>query len=283
VVLGLVLIPWDFELSGEGSLQPRLRQDVFANVDGNISEVLVKHDQEVQQGQQLVNMESTDLDVEIERVRGDRASTAKRRESARRALIENRDLKQSEKDQINAEVRQLEELEKSYAEQLSLLETKKKMLIVTSPIDGRVTTSWDVLEQLTERPVHWGQMLMRIADPSKDWVLEVRMPEDRMGHISEARQELGPNLRVRYKLATQPEVTHEGTIEDVDYSAEVRGEEGNTVLVRVKIDKQEIAELLRPGAGVTARVYCGRRSVGYCLFHDLWAWIHANVLFRFLP
>ncbi len=39
---------------------------------------------------------------------------------------------------------------------------------------------------------------------------------------------------------------------------------------------------LRPGATVTAKVYCGRRSLGYVWFHDLLAFVQSRILFRVL-
>ena len=49
-----------------------------------------------------------------------------------------------------------------------------------------------------------------------------------------------------YILATEPGTKHEGTVTEVDQSAEVRGEEGNTVLIKVAIDKNDLSDL-RPG------------------------------------
>ncbi len=37
----------------------------------------------------------------------------------------------------------------------------------------------------------------------------------------------------------------------------------------------------RAGATVTGKVHCGRRSLGYVWFHDLFAFIQAKVFFRF--
>ncbi len=63
--------------------------------------------------------------------------------------------------------------------------------------------------------------------------------------------------------------------------AEPRPEEGVTVLMRVDFDKDELAdEHLQQGTSVTAKVACGRRSLGYVLFHDLFAWIR-KTWFRF--
>jgi hypothetical protein len=240
---------------------------------------------------------------------------------------------------------------------------QKEDLTVKSPADGVVVT-WDLHNRLIERPVQRGQVLMRVADPSGPWHVEVHMADDRMGDIVRAQnvirdkvrqrlrevlcermrdqvcqklraelraemtaagQEAGPSalspeaeldrrveeqlearleqevdalvrpvradqlgkklkevsgeemedrLRVSYILATDPATTRYGFVEDMHLAAEVRGEEGNTVLIKVAINKDELApEHVRPGATVTAKVECGRRSLGYVWLHDLIAFV----------
>ena len=39
-------------------------------------------------------------------------------------------------------------------------------------------------------------------------------------------------------------------------------------------------DYLRPGADVMAKIYCGRRSLGYVWFHDVINFIHSRVLFK---
>ena len=119
---------------------------------------------------------------------------------------------------------------------------------------------------------------MRIADTRGAWQLELLMSEDRMGHITQAQKKLGEELKVEFQLATDPTTTHQGTVEEIHLNAEVRGEEGNTVLIKVDIDEADLPNR-RPGAEVTAKVYCGRRSIGYCWFHDLIAFIQSRILF----
>ena len=52
------------------------------------------------------------------------------------------------------------------------------------------------------------------------------------------------------------------------------------MLIKVAIDKSELPDL-RPGAGVTAKVYCGRRPLGYVLLQDVIAFIQSRILFRY--
>ena len=80
---------------------------------------------------------------------------------------------------------------------------------------------------------------MEVADPKGDWELEVRMPESRMGYISEAWKKSGGKLKVDFILATHPANKLEGRVDEIEPSAEVRGDEGNTVLVRVGFDQTD--------------------------------------------
>jgi multidrug resistance efflux pump len=94
-------------------------------------------------------------------------------------------------------------------------------------------------------------------------------------------QAAGRDLRVDYILATDPGTRHQGVVKEIHEQAEVRGDEGNTVLVRVTIDpSRHEKEELGAGASVTARVACGKRSLGYVWFHDVLSFIQTQVLFR---
>jgi len=91
---------------------------------------------------------------------------------------------------------------------------------------------------------------------------------------------LDDRLPVTYILATDPSDKLQGKVKEIHINAEVRGDEGNTVLVKVAIDKRQLLHL-RPGATVTANVYCGRRSIGFVWFHDLVAFVQSRILFRY--
>ena len=102
----------------------------------------------------------------------------------------------------------------------------------------------------------------------------------------------GRDLQVEYGLATDPGPRHRGTVKtyedatgrhfDIHEQAEVRGEQGNTALVRVNLaeNHQHADEELSAGASVTARIACGKRPLGYVWFHDVLAFIRTQILFR---
>jgi len=189
-------------------------------------------------------------------------------------------LQVADKVRLGGELAEAEEKLQSLESQCQIYKAKLAELEVRSPIDGEVET-WDLKNRLLHRPVQRGQLLLRVANPAGDWQLELHMAEDRMGHIARAQQKIRFDLPVTYIVATEPGGYRKGTIKEVGASTQVFPEEGNVVLIKVKINKDDVDPAdLKPGASVTAKIYCGRRSVGYVWFHDLLAFIQSRVLFR---
>ena len=285
VLLGLVLWPADFEINVKGTLEPVQRHDVFARIDGVVKELDVRHGDVVKHGQVLARLNNTDLQVALEDVRGRRLTTMKQILSKQREIKEGR-LSVEDRNRLYGELAALQQQYKSLETQLVLYEEKQRDLDIVSPASGRIVT-WDLYRRLIHRPVQRGQVLMQVADPSGDWELELHVPDDRMGFITQGQAELrqkGENekadaLPVTYVLATDPDQEFEGTVKEMHLSAEVRGDEGNTVLIKTAIDKEKLPHL-RPGATVNAKIYCGRCAIGYVWFHDLVSWVH-RLWFRF--
>jgi len=287
-VLALVFVPVDFNLTSKGALEPINRRAVFARTEGTVEQVHVHHRSDVVQGQLLLTLSSSEIQRELSAIAGERATNSKKVLQLQRELNDPR-LTREEKDRRYGELAVLEQQQQSLDEQFALYRQKLEDLEVRSPIDGRVVT-WDLRRKLHRRPVQRGQKLIEVADPTKDWEVELQMSEDRMGYITEAteqyRAEHGQDARlpVQFILATDPATKYQGQVAEVALSAEVRGEEGNTVLIRVAIDDETMEQIrphLQQGAEVTGKVYCGRRAVGFVWFHDLIAFIQSRILFRF--
>jgi len=276
----MCVVPWSFYLSGKGTLQPSERRDVFAWLDGVVVDVKVKHGQAVKKGELLAVMRNTDLEVNYADIAGQKTSTQEQINSIRRSLLDERNkLSDEERIRLSGQLLQLKKTYDSLVKQLELLKQKREQLNVLSPIDGLIVT-WDVHNLLIHRPVRQGQVLMSIADPSGDWELELHMPEERIGHIVAAQQRIKPELMTKYILATDPGNEHFGSVKEVGAKAEPSEEEGNTVLVRVAINKNDFEER-RPGSTVNAKVNCGYAPIGYVWFHDLIAWVQTKVIFPF--
>ncbi len=281
-VLCLIFVPGEFKLHCKGTLEPVERRNVFAPSEGTVEEVYVEHGDVVKKGDLLARLRSTDLGVQIEKVRGDRDATrAALSKIEREMLADQKRLTAEDRNQLSGNRLELRRRLETLNTQVTLYESKQAELEVRSPVDGVVVT-WDVKNKLINRPVQRGQELIRIGDLDKDWQLELNMPEDRMGYLAKQQKEMGQDLYVRYILATDTGTEHEGRIKEVQLLAEPHGDEGNSVSIKVTINQNDLLrEHVRPGATVSAKVFCGRRPIGFVWFHDLVAFIQSKILFRF--
>ncbi|MBN1591065.1 MAG: HlyD family efflux transporter periplasmic adaptor subunit [Pirellulales bacterium] len=283
VLLCLIFVPWPYEVQADGTLEPVDRSFVFARVDGVVQRMHVKHGDEVDQGQLLLELRSTDVGMRLLQIGRDLNTTREQLRNKRRAYQTGEYSNPEDIARLGGEMRQLVAKEDNLELQLRVFQEKEKDLRILSPRRGRVVT-YDLQYDLENRPVKLGQELMEVADTEGPWYVELMMPDDRMGQIVQAQKDFGDDLPVTFILATEPGVKHEGRIKEIDWSAEVHDEKGNTVLIKVDIensvDREKLADL-RPGTEVKAKVYCGHRSIGYKLFRDLWAFIQSRVLFRF--
>jgi multidrug resistance efflux pump len=277
LVIAMFVLPADLEIAAQGKLQPAVRRDMFAHLDGVVVDVPVEHEQVVEPGQVLARLSNNQLDVEISNLVGRQRTTQERILGIQRAQLDGRQLSFEQQNQLAGELLELRQVAENLARELALLRQKEKRLIVRSEMAGQVVT-WDIAGRLLGRPVQTGQLLMTVVDLQGDWELEVYVPERRVGHVSRATAAFPAGLPVTFFLASHPDRQFTGEVVEMHRTTEVRGEEGNTVLMRVAIEKDQLPEL-RSETTVTARIHCGRHPIGYVLFHELIETVQSNVLF----
>lgn len=274
----LFVLPTDLKIGAEGQLEPSAKQFVFVRVPGTVTRILVHDQQLVQEGDVLVETDNPDLAVELAKIKGELLATQQRLSAVNQARQMPR-LSADEQVRLAGQRLELEEAERSLQQQILLREQQMEELKIRAPISGRVLLSWDVERSLLRRKVEPGQILMAVAEPTGEWELELSVADRRIGHVNRARQQLRPDLKVDYVLATDPRHRHQGHVKYVDQVTRVEGEAGHHVLVRVDIDEEAIRPQLRPGAKVHARINCGRTTWGYRLFHEVIAWVQTRLLF----
>ncbi len=281
--IALMIIPADFEIAAKGELQPKVRREVFARSDGIVDRIVAEQGQKVSAGDLLVLLKKPQLDFEYSRLMGE-IQTAQAKLSAIQAsrLATGRDSASNSQDKINqlsAEEEEVKSLLLSLEKQQKILIAQRKDLELRSPIDGTVLT-WNAKDLLASRPVARGQTLLTVDDLSGEWVAELQVADNRIGHVLEAEERDKPELPVSFQLASGPGATFHGTVSRVALSTETDKQNGSTVTVTVAFDRATIpAEQLRPGATVTAKIHSGRRSLGYVWLHELWETIQSRVLF----
>jgi hypothetical protein len=278
-IAGLVLYPWDFEMEGKGELQPKERRNVFVDVDGEVTEVLVEHGDMVKKGQVLVKLTNNDLAERLEVTEGELLTAQKSLAAVnfQRSNLSAQD--PVERVRQDAEALRLKTRIEGLEKQRDLLKKQLALLTIVSPVNGQVLT-WHVEENLLHRPVTRGNLLLTIADTSSEWSLEIFMEEDRIGHIERALPKDNSPMKVTYILKTDPRNQLEGTLtrNNIHDAAQLHEEHGHSVRLIVDVNEDDLVDP-RPGTEVAAKVYCGKKPVGYVWFHELVEFLQRNLFF----
>ncbi|MDG2469745.1 MAG: HlyD family secretion protein [Pirellulaceae bacterium] len=284
VLMGiLTFLPWDFELSADGKLTPMTRYEIFAPHDGEVIR-LIEPDAEnqlfVTPGQTLIQLNSDELRGELIDLDGELAE-------ARRMIGSAEDKLRTPELSIVESLRLEQEITTNYVRvqglnrERELIRQKFDKLAVVSPGAGRIV-DWQLKDKLDGRQISRGENLMTVVDESGEWVIELEMLEKKFGHLSKATTVFEEDLKVTFVLASLPNEKFSGSLISYDQKADVRGENGNVILLRIKFDKNDIpADLLLYGTQVTARIYCGKRPLGYVLFREVYETLQRNVFFWF--
>ncbi len=279
VIVSLIVIPWDYRVEGEGKAMPTVQREVFAPWDGDVEEVLVASGQKVAAGDLLLRIESDDLDAEhlaaINEVR--------EKEKLVAALVSEWQTAQQQSDREKL-VRLEGELTKARVELDAASRKGQKLtariagLSARAPIDGTVVT-YQLKQNLLDRPVRRGEVLLEVMDETGPWRLELEVPEYRMGHLLRALGDVESHtLPVEYVPATAVEQTFSATVQSIGSRSNVSEEQGTIVEVFADIDPDELPQR-RIGAEVTAKINCGQRSLGYALFGDVIEFLQRKLWF----
>jgi len=240
----------------------------------------------VKRDELLMVLEDPDLQIEKQRVEGQREETKKQLSNARRAQFQE-GLSPADKIRVSGQVQQLTLRLSTLQAELDVITQKEGLLEIRSPADGQVVLQWDVEKTLLHRPVAVGQIVMTVLETDGDhqWEIELAMPERRFGSIADylQKQEGSEKLQVEYVLAMNPEQVFDGTVKRIRQTTQSAGEDGPVVMILVEVDHDELRGKLdgelRPGTTVTGDVHCGTSSLGYSWFHEAIQWVQYHLLF----
>ncbi len=277
----MILVPADFIVSVRGEINPQMRREIFAPFDGEISELAVSHGDLVAAGNELLVLRSPRIELDTQRVQGEYNTTRKRLLAVESSLLQYNPRDEPFDRGQSRQAAELEEIKQqlsSQREQLQLLHERQEKLRVASPIDGMVLT-WNLHQLLDDRPVQRGQSLLTIANLTGPWIAELEIPDDRLGFVMQEMKESGAPPRVAFELATSRGTRYQGVIGNVSNRVDMTEEEIPVVRARVDLQGVRLPEEVRPGATIFAKIYCGRKAVGYVWLHDLIHAIQSWILF----
>jgi hypothetical protein len=88
---------------------------------------------------------------------------------------------------------------------------------------------------------------------------------------------------VTFYLSQSPSDKLTGELEYSHLSAEAGSDKGNTVRLLVNFDQVNFRDVIKEpkvNSPAIAKVYCGKKPIGYVYLHDLVDFIRAKILFR---
>ena len=277
----LVLIPGELKIGGKGTLQPQLRRDVFARADGIVGEITTEHGARCREGDVLLRLTRSQLEVEQSRLLGELQTARQRLSGLQAGRLNASGTTGADRERAFQETAEAEELRQTIEglkNQQQIMQLQAEELLVRAPMRGEVIT-WDVRDQLESRPVQRGQVLLTVADLEGPWEVEIEVSDSDMGPVLEARRksERG-NLPVSFLLATEPGQKYWGEVKQVARGAETDRQGQTRVRVVVALPTGVPAQR-RPGALVIPQIHCGTAPLGYVWFRAAWDNIRRYVLF----
>lgn len=260
----VLMIPVEFTIEARGELEPSVRQFVWAPEDGIVNEIVPDDGDPMETGDLILQLRNDELSVQLESLQGEIATSRTRLASLESMRINretSRDpLLATEHSELTA---RLESLER----QLVFLQTRLSNLQVRSPIGGKLFGT-GLKERFLGRPIVRGQYFCEIAELDSNWELRLKVAETDIDHLIASAAASNGHPMVTYSLATRP-----GEYKTVPVSSIAR----TTQLDSAGTLSTEVTAGLplaplgteRPGTGVTGKIHCGKRSLGYVCFRHI--------------
>ena len=274
-VLVLIFWPVDFYVTADGILVPDGIRPVFSKVDGDVSELLVKHGSTVKRGDPLLVLTSREHEIRLNDIESQITATKQRREMIQDKSFD-RDAEDSQAIQENIEALN-SQIENLAAQQAILKEIEDDMAVL-SPLDGQVI-SWDLDQRLRGRSIQRGQELLEVAAVDDEWQLEIELPVNRYSHLVR-ELETNEEPKVSFLLAADTSKRYFGKIVEVETTASLNSNNEQFIRLKAELEGSDL-HIEQARTGVTTKIYCGRTSLGYFWLHDIGEFIQKNILFHF--
>jgi hypothetical protein len=303
LLLALIVIPYPLKMNAKGQLMPEERRWVYSPVEGQVREFAsnVEPGKDVFENQDLVllydvkfELQLTQLNKEIQAAQDKITSLDKQLQSATndadRARLD------GEKRQAMFERDRKRDERAKYIERTHSVEAHPGFFWLKAPMPGTILNSEDFRETLSNRWVKPSDPLLRIGDRTRDWEVELKIPQKHIGQILQAYATQNPDeeLDVDLLLASAPTHVYKGKLArgHVGMEATPNKDDNNesdpVVLAWVRLDGQGIAEndrvprnLRVTGSEVHVKIRCGTRPMGYSLFYGVWEWAYEKIVFWF--
>ncbi|MCA8995653.1 MAG: efflux RND transporter periplasmic adaptor subunit [Planctomycetaceae bacterium] len=258
----LISIQTDLVIVGMGELQPRHRREVFANADGEIAELFIRHGQTVERGSPLLKLRSPELEWELTRLQGEHRTTSRQIEDLETLRSNPRGTLSggTSVEELNARAEELKILRDNLQFQMEIVNQRQQQLMIASPIDGTVLT-WKTEQLLPTRPVRRTDHLLTVADLEGEWVAELQLDHRDLSPAVLSVDRGHANVTI--VTVDSPETPIAASFQE--FSPQLVMATGRTPTLPMSV-RVSLREPVRPGTAVHYRIECGRAAIGYVWF-----------------
>ncbi|MEZ6096259.1 MAG: GAF domain-containing protein [Pirellulaceae bacterium] len=273
----LIFYPAQMRLKIDGVLQPEIRKNLFSPMEARVVTVHFDHGETVKKGELLLTLKSEVLEEKRIELMGQIETLQEQVSSLDQQILGKRDVKDDDRMLMAANREQLAIQKEGLEKSLVLIDRQMELLKIYSPINGTVIT-WEARKRLEDLPVSSNQPLLSVADLNGPWQVDLMIPQSKVGYVKQAQVDSSKPLDADFLLATNPTERHRGQLLDVSERAENNSQGMTEYRARIAFDASEI-EHLNVAAGVTSRVNCGRKSLGFVWFYQVYDFLRTRVFF----
>ena len=259
ILLSLVFaLPVPIRLHATAVLVPLVQQHVYAPMDATVEAVLVEHGQSVKLGDPLIQLRSPSLSAEYEQTIAQQIRTTQRLEDIEARLLRETALNPAQRDELEGERKVITSVRPIEINQLALLRKQIDSLCVVAKVDGIVST-WNVQDNLRDRPLRTGQWLLSLHESESPWILEAALPErDAQEFRVAIENDQNPPVAT---MTSMPQIQLPVHLRRESLSRIDRGQKGDTVTdpnsavlrLRFEVDAASLPTQVAV-AGATARI-----------------------------
>jgi len=275
----MLAVPVDFHLPVEGVIEPVSRARIFAPVSGAVLQAAFQDEQRVDQGDVLVKLSNTDLQLRYETAVGELA-TAKAELSSLRAGQTQRGADDAGASTSSRQFVLRTKIE-SLKDHVDLLEHAIESSTVTAPMQGHVSRLGQ-RDNLLGSSVMQGQWLLDVVDPSGGYEARMELRDVDRVYLTQAMtvaaspdntERSTDGLPCVFRLRSAPETQRVGVVTELPQYVQWNHRGEGVIRIRVVLQQDSLqqnpTEQMREGATVVGHVVAGKRALGFVWFRPL--------------
>jgi HlyD family secretion protein len=280
VAMLIAFLPVPLTVVAAGTLRPSVLDNFCAVRSAVVETVHVEHGQSVVAGDPLVTLHDDELEQQITTLLGRRAVLVEQQSRWTQALVDTATHRldrtgqlQNERDLVAEELRGIDQ-------QLALLNEIRQSLVLRAEKDG-VVDAWQLRQRLSGRPLHRGDYLLSVIGRDTSWVVDAKIPQNRVSSLQRAGQE--DSLEVFVTPQTDRAIAWAARMVQVGPGASTDPNEKPTNAVLMSLDDSASIEAQSQlssgplnGSPVQVVCRCGRVPLAYALLQDAIVAIRSN-------